>query len=364
MSPAPARYQFRPRHPRGVGLRQPWRSVNGPIRLMQLLGRMPDLLPYTFSVQGTLQTNAASTAVFTATMDADADFYAMSASVALAGTGEEGIQAGGGGVGLHPFNWWATVEIQEGSSGIRLSNDPVSVGGVFGAGDQPFYYPVPWIVRAGAEIKVTVRNFSTVAGAASQRAIFCWHGFKKFLSSPELPIDVLLEPRLLETLQHYREQGKLGHVEPFFYSLLTGQTALSGGAGSFVPLQMETPTITIAEADFAACYLMAEFYDSTGKVAEYGTRVSGATTVDDYTHLVQLVIDEGDTRLSDRPVPVSNLFGHGKRVMPLPKPLVLKAGQTFTIILAPQTAAPPADGIWKGQFTLAGVRIFPSKVRR
>lgn len=354
--------QLRPRHPQGRGLQQPWRSVNGPVRLMQLLGRMPDLLPYTFSIQVPINTTAPNTVIRSRIMDAESDFYAVSTSVCLTGTGEEGLAPGGGALGLKPFYWWGKVSIQEGQSGIRLSNQPMSIGSVFGYGDRPCYWPVPWIIRAGREVKLTVRNESTL-GSANHTAIFCFHGFKRLLSTPELPIDVLMEPRLLDTFREYREFGQLGHVEPFFYSLLTGQTGLSGAAGNFVPGGTETPTVTVADADFACCYLAAEVFDSTGKIAEFATKVSGATTVNDYAHLCQLLVDEGNVRLTDRPVPVANLFGHGKRFMKLPKPLIVKSGQTFTLILTPQIAAPPADGIWKGGFTLAGVRIFPDARR-
>lgn len=330
-----------------------WRRINGPMELARRLGRWPDLVPHHFAVRMTADLSVLGTVTdANARVEMDGDFYAMAASVGIIDPGFDGVEGFIGLTHLSPMMLAAHTDIWEEQGGRRLSNLPVSIGSVWGRGDRPFVYPCPWILPAGARVNVRLRHVGNglAGGSAGTVLIFVWHGFKRLSSTPPLPADILLEPRLIDVLRGYADRGQLYRIEPYFYSLLTGQSGL-GVQSDFIPGLTESPTVTIADADFAATYIMSEFFDDVGQGYISDSLNHSAA------HLIRFVVDEGRRRMDDRPLSIDSVTGHGKRWTKLPYPLLLRRGQTFSAIVTPQVRSGISVNRWLGHITLAGARI-------
>lgn len=333
---------------------KPWVAVNGSSRLIERLGHVPDLLPYRFVLSLTIPTVAVP-GVETVQeaideIEGEGDFYCLSSHVEVvqAGSDIEGYQQKSGG----PACWPGKVLITEESGGIRYSNGPVQVGAIFGSHTWPFYWPVPAIWRAGRQIRIEVferHKDSVDQGAHTARFVF--EGFKVLGSTVDLPIDTLLEPRLLETLRIYRELGELGRVEPYFYGF---------NFDSFeepLSLRGATRTINVTDGAFAGTYLMgAAFNQTTGheQFAESGG-VGHAG--------IQFIKNEGKIRYQDRPIEFGSILGDANRMMQLPKPLVLNRNESLACVLTPKARGAPVSEAHDMYVTLAGARILPGVTR-
>lgn len=329
------------------------RSVNGPLELARLLGRRPDLKPFTLTANAVINTTVNPSEVdVEMQVPADSDFHAIAATLAFFDSSTPDVEGFTGQPHLTPAYWWAHADIKEDRGGKRLSNIPVSVGSIFGSGREPFVYPVPWELKAGTRVDVEIYNQSTI-GPSDGRFFIAWHGVKKHAGSARLPMPLLMEPRLLPLLSRYARGGRLLEVDPFFYSLFTGHDQL-GSSTRFTPLATESPTFTVSGHDFACCWLTAEFFEQTGAAFLQGAALGRANV------MVELVLDEGRTKLSSRPLHVETIFGHGTHWMRLPEPLLIREGQSLTAVVTPQqltgTAAP--NDRWIGHLTFAGARLY------
>jgi hypothetical protein len=340
MSPARARATARP-----------WRSVNGAEIVEQLLRRRLDLSAFDLVASGSIDgSTVGSTATVTAQLSGDEDFYAISASVGIidgAGAAAEGFTSR---PGASPDFWEAHVDIVCDRSGRRLSNMPVSLASIFGRGDRPFTYPVPWRIKAGTEVRVKLDSFTT-RGTNPTRFFLVWHGVKRPAGSPALPAPLLSEPRLIPLLSDYRAAGRRPRLEPFFYSLFTGHDA-NGSTTGFSPMTAEAPSFTVVGGDFAVCYLMAEFFDEAGDPAHVDGLGLGRSH-----HTVDLVVND-TTKITQKPVSLWSMFGHGRRWMKLPAPLLLTSGSRLTALVTPVQNPSAATNRWLGHLTFAGARIY------
>jgi len=327
-----------------------WKALNGGVSLAGMLGRQPELSQFVLAARGQINTTVDdTTTTLEAQVPADSDLYVLSASLcitdqAVDGEGFTNVPA------LSPEYWWAHVEISEDRGGKRLSNAPVSVGSIFGRGDRPFMYPAPWYLKAGTRVRVGILNESEIGSNPSTFWV-CFNALRAPANAPKLPYPFLLEPRLLDVLSSYYGAGELASVEPFFYSLFTGHSYLGKKTG-FVPMATESPTFTVSGHDFACCYLMGEIYDDS-TVAYLNSAAAGLAD-----HLVQLVLDEGKVRLMDRPVAFHSLFGHGKRWMKLPQPLIIPAGHSLTAIVTPGKLPGSPEQRFLDHLTFAGVKLY------
>jgi hypothetical protein len=331
---------------------KPWRSVNGIEILEQLLRDRADLRPFELVAMGSLDGSVSgSTTTVTAQLAGDDDFYAIQASVGIidgAAAAAEGFTAR---PGASPDFWHADVDIVQDRGGRRLSNLPVSLASIFGRGDRPFTYPVPWHIKSGTEIRVRVRSLTT-RGTNPTSFYLTWHGLKRAKGAPPLPALLSSEPRMNGLLSQYRDAGRVSGVEPFFYSLLVGHDA-NGSTTGFSPMAAEAPSFTVVGGDFAVCYLMAEFFDENGDPAH----VDGLG-IDRSHHTVDLTVND-DKKVTQKPVSLWSLFGHGRRWMKLASPLVVSSGSRLTAMVTPVQMPSAATTRWLGHLTFAGARIYP-----
>jgi len=329
-----------------------FRSVNGIEIVEQLLRRRSDLVPFDLVAAGSIDgSTVGTTTTATAQLSGDEDFYAIQASVGIidgAAAAAEGFTAR---PGASPDFWEAHVDIMQDRGGRRLSNIPVAIASVFGRGDRPFTYPVPWRIRAGTEIRVKLDSFTT-RGTNPTRFFLTWHGVKRPAGAPPLPALLLSEPRLIPVLSDYRAAGRVSRVEPFFYSLFIGHDP-NGSITNFSPMVAEAPSFSVVSGDFAVCYLMAEFFDENGDPAH----VDGLG-VDRSDHTVHLVVDS-QGNVTQKAVALWSLFGQGRRWMKLPSPLVLPQGSRLTAIVTPVQLPSTTTSRWLGHLTFAGARIYP-----
>jgi hypothetical protein len=366
----------------------PWRSVSGPAALARAIGRYPDHLQafsyliarngvgvnqaagQTGRISSIIQGNAITQEL---DIDSDSDFWCLSTSMAIqffTGTPRTGF----GALFAHSTgSWWAHVDPREESGGSALSDQPIAVGAVFGdGGDRPHVLPCPWILRSGARIVMRLVSNSDVGVGTGSTIIYpTLHGFKRMLSGPDLPLDVFLEPRLLDSFRQARLDAKLARIEPVFYSMLFNFTP-----DAFAPPDEALPmltlqrTITAADGDVFLCNLYGQVFNDIGAPGVIGTSVppvvAGTSPHISDAHLVRLVVDEGLRRIDDRPIPLRSLFGYGARWGKIPKPIHLRAGQTMTATLSPQSRAigGSGGGSWRAMLSFAGVKVYPQETRR
>ncbi len=317
-----------------------WQTRNGWGFLQHAIGGWGGLIPHQVTVgpvvlaaspDGDTQTTGSAQAI----IESDSDFYVLSASV----TGYDPTQLDsnaqlGYSSEAWPDYWDATCVVSlEGGSGLRLSDQPAHVGTIFGGQRQeteapavyythlrhyiPREFVVPWILPPGVTLRVDVSQRYTTA----QTAYFTFHGFKRMLSTPPLPLDFLLSPAVVGTLQRYRDAGELCRVEPFFYSL--------NYEGADRPvLNTETATLTVSDADFCITDLTCALLDPD-QAAEFPA--GGFFRA--FNEPTRLVVDQGDFRLDGRPFPLNAYFGTGREPGRLPTPLVMPAGSTLTSLL-------------------------------
>jgi len=329
-----------------------FRSVNGLEILEQLLRRRSDLVTFDLVASGEINAGlVGQTTTVSAQLAGDEDFYAIQASVGIIDPAPGAAEGFTGRPGASPEFWEAHVDIMQDRGGRRLSNIPVAIGSIFGRGDRPFTYPVPWRIRAGTQIRVKLDSFTT-RGASPTKFFLTWHGVKRPAGSPPLPALLLSEPRLIPVLSDYRAAGQVSRVEPFFYSLFIGHDA-NGSTTGFSPMVAEAPSFSVVSGDFAACYLMAEFFDEAGDPAH----VDGLG-VDRSDHTVHLIVNDDDN-VTQKAVGLWSLFGQGKRWMKLPSPLVMPQGSRLTAIVTPVQLPSVSTTRWLGHLTFAGARIYP-----
>lgn len=368
---------------------RPWASVSGPGALMRAFQRYPDhLIPFTYLIgadgtttnvpiggRGLLSTVVAGTAITQILdLESDGDFWVLGASMPIHMAGA-GLRAGFGRFFAHSVgSWWATCDPREESGGSSLSDQPVSVGAIFGdGGDRPNLFPCPWVLRAGTRVRMRIVSNSGAAGPgnADTRVWPLLHGFKRLGSGPDLPIDYFLEPRLLECFRALRIDSALGRVEPIFYSLLYGFNPDDAAPGQLdVQMLTQQQTITAADGDVFLLNLYGQVFNDLGIPGNIGTSVSAAAIAGCGAHIsdghvIRVTLDEGTRRLDDRPVPLRSLSGNGARWGKYPKPIHVRTGQTLTATVTPQ--ARPTDGTssrgWKIMLTFAGVKVYPSRDR-
>ena len=344
----------------------PWQSVNGYETLRRKLGHAADLEPFQLVFTFNFNTPAAvgTELEITATrrVEGEADFYVVGS---YATAQDPAVDFESFDFQPTPEGWTAKVLIQEESGGIRFMNDFVSLGHIFGGecandftsgtlddfGVRIYHWPVPAIWRAGREIRVTIRHrFNASVPNNPYVAKLVFVGFKKMGTTPDLPIDYLLDPRLLDTFREFRARGQLGRVEPFFYAFnfddLTRQ----------VGLETQSRTQLITDAAFAGLHVLGTVYaPDVGLLARPSQ--SGMEA------LLQFTINEGQRRLQDRPQQFYNVTGIGKRPHNLAKPLVIMPGESLTTIYTPLTRIVAAQGNWDTYVTIGGARIFPGDAR-
>ena len=344
----------------------PWRSVNGYDALRRRLGKMPDLEPFQLVFTFAFNTPAAvgQELEMTATrrVEGEADFYVVGS---YATAQDPTVDFESFDFQPTPEGWTAKVMIQEETGGIRFMSDFVSLGHIFGGecandlstgtfedgGVRVYLWPVPAIWRAGREIRITIRHrFNASVPNFAYVAKLVFVGFKKFGTTPDLPLDYLLEPRLLETFRDFRSRGQLGRVEPFFYAF--NFDSLSRQVG----LETQSRTLLITDAAFAGLHALGTVYaPDSGLLARPSQ--SGMEA------LLQFTINEGARRLQDRPQQFYNVTGIGKRPHNLSKPLIVMPGESLTTIYTPLTRVVAGQGNWDTYVTLAGARIFPGDAR-
>lgn len=339
-----------------VGPSRIFRTVNGAQIMEQLLSRRLDLRPFDLVATGSINAGVVgqSTTV-TAQLAGDDDFYALQASIGIidgAAATAEGFTSR---PGASPDFWEAHVDIVQDRGGRRISNSPVALASIFGRGDRPFTYPVPWLVKAGTEIRVKLDSFST-RGTNPTRFFLVWHGVKRPKGSPPLPALLLSEPRLIPLLSDYQRAGIHPRVEPFFYSLFIGHDN-NGSTTGFQPMVAEAPSFSVVSGDFACCYLMAEFFDENGDPAH----VDGLG-IDRSHHTVQITVNDKQP-FSNKGVSLWSLFGQGRRWMKLPSPMLLSQGSRLTALVTPVQIPSAATSRWLGHLTFAGARIYPGGLR-
>lgn len=317
-----------------------FRSVSGYARAAEIAGRHPHLEPYRFTPGQVLITAGLPGAPTVATADlrvpGGADIYCLGASIEGHDTNAPETFTGMGAHGdaVSPEAWYATAEMSEDVGGVRYVSGPVRAGHLYGRGELPCWFPVPLVLKGGTTLRLGFSHQDVTA--MSFWPVF--HGFKRIHDGPALGVDVLLTPRLLHLLRAYRDAGRLGRVEPFWYAL-----NFTGTLG----LRTEQRSFTVAAADFVCLDLMGAVTDPNNEAFFSPSDI-----------LVRLNIDQGRTRLEERPVPLANLFGSGRRPFQLARPLVLRRGQTLTAIVTQQQRSTAAQGQWDIFLTFAGVRIF------
>ena len=210
---------------------------------------------------------------------------------------------------------------------------------------------MPWHIRAGTQIRVKLSSFTT-RGTNPTRFFLTWHGVKRPAGAPPLPALLLSEPRLIPVLSDYKAAGRVSRVEPFFYSLFIGHDA-NGSTTNFSPMVAEAPSFSVVSGDFAACYLMAEFFDENGDPAHVDGLGVGRSD-----HTVHLIVNE-DQNVTQKAVALWSLFGQGRRFMRLSSPLVMPQGSRLTVIVTPVQLPSTLTTRWLGHLTFAGARIYP-----
>lgn len=269
----------------------------------------------------------------------------------------------------------ARVSIRDGNGGRTISAGPCSIGHLFGGGPRPYIWPAPWRVQPGTELTVTLLDTSTI----SQFVQLTLFGFKRYLSEPEIPIDFLLDPRLVRLLSKYRASGRNVQPEPFFYPLAwAGTTDFNAGTQSEgrSPFQTESRTFAVTEADFACVHLAGSIYDPApdvggaswimNNILENNVHASvapgGAPLVGNGVSLetVRIITQLGRERLDDRPVGLGALFGTGRDIGRYASPLVIPKGDSLSAILNFKDSSQGNNFPLRADLTFGGVRLVES----
>lgn len=297
-------------------------------------GTLPDSIPFDLVV------NAVGTGfdLFTLTTDpVDGEFYILSTSI-------EGDNHGGGQAGLgtvptqSPDHLNVTInDFGEDASGVRYLMNKVHARHIFGSGALPYHWPAPLIVPQGAQLR-----FDLLEEEGTEYTYrLAFHGFKRSASTPPLPLDFFLSPRLLDVFREQRSRLELGRVEPFVYGV-------SIAGGNIPPFGTEQFSFTVTEGYFVLCDLMGALSDENHQPIQAPP------------YLVRFSADVGDVRFEDRGVPWDTAFGTGRRPRALHKPLILPAGSTFTILLTDvRSATTFGSSRVDGSMAFSGVRILP-----
>jgi hypothetical protein len=328
-----------------------WKAVNGWARLARVMQRRPDLIPYWFVIRGVrpaLVGEGIVESVFTADVPGDGEFYGFAGSMAFWDDDILGTQGFKGDFADSPEKGRVTVELRVEQGGKPYSNRPVHLGSIFGTGARPFFYPVPFIWQPNTRIVVRYRAaFSVDYDGENHNVMIVFHGFKRLMTSPPLPVDILLEPRLLDTFRDFRGRGQLGKVEPYFYGFNFEEADV-------LARPADPRTINVAGGDFAGVYQMAAVFAPQTPTACYKSKP---------TTLVRFVRGMGKTRIDYGPHPLVNLCGVGKRPYRYVKPLVLRKGESLTTIVTHPDRSDGVQGSWETYITLAGVKIHPPAER-
>ncbi len=99
-------------------------------------------------------------------------------------------------------------------------------------------------------------------------------------------------------------------------------------------------------------YPPQEFFDENGDPAHVDGLGIGRSD-----HTVQLTLNDR-VAITQKPVSLWSIFGHGRRWMRLPAPLLLPSGSRLTALVTPVQLPSTATSRWLGHLTFAGARIY------
>jgi hypothetical protein len=351
-----ARGQRAPIGPR-IGEEFGWRQVNGWEKLRRVIGKIPNAIPHVVSLvmdaphSGQALTEVESTG--TVLIPPECEFYCLATSVAgnIPGASSR-MFPGSSTARFQPEGLLVKVLIQYESGGFRWSNAPVQVGHLFGDWERPYYWPAPWIIPGGTQIKATV--FNRENAAQTTRYFFNFIGFKMFNTDPPLPTDFLLSPRILDVVRRAKlSQGSI-RVEPYVYAL--NFDTLGNVPSTFGPRVAhgaEQQTFSVADADFA-------IVDQMGQVNGLSLDDGSGSTLPDFNpgNTVKLTLDVGRRRVDDRALPLVSIFGSAREPFRYAYPLVVTRGGNLTALVSFFRASSQ-----NAYLTFSGVRIFPGGFR-
>lgn len=337
-----------------------WRQLNGWEKLRRLLGKIPNILPYTASIEVSIAETAdvftETTGTGTVLIPPECEFYVLATSIANARVGDDTATISP----FDPFNdpegYIGKVTVIHEQGGFRWSNAPVRVGHMFGRGDRPYFWPAPWIVPGGTTLRATVTNRQP--GVDTNRLLLSFHGFKRFNTDAPIPTDFLLGPRLLDVIRRSRyRHGERIRVEPYVYALNFDElSTLPDTFSPRPPHGIEQKTFSVSEADFA-------IVDQLGTVESVDNDAPG---IDDRGGTTcRLTLDVGKRRVDDRAVPVVSIFGSARRPFRYAYPLVIPRGGNLTAFLQFNFTSIlfGSDRAENAYLTFVGARIFPETLR-
>lgn len=328
----------------GAKIKAALELVNGWELLEQLLGDQPNLEPFTYIAAGSsvgTPPNAPNNLIAGPFItDGDAEFYCLGLSLQgfSIGNPDAGEQFQGIGVGNNCEAWYGLSQIQEASGHILYSNIPCRSGHIFGTGIRPYLPPVPYIWKPGTSIRVFAQNNDVT----SESLFYGFHGFKRYLSGPPLPIDFLFDPRVAPLLAYYRERNALGRIEPYAYGVNFDSRTNTAG------YRTDQGGFTVADADFWIFDIMAAVTDPNAE-----SYFNPADAV------MRLSVNGGDSRLDDRPIALNSIAGSGSRPYRLSSPIPILRGGDLTALVTMLQQSTASDGNWDSFLTFAGLRVFP-----
>lgn len=339
-----------------------WRSSNGWERVARELEAWPELEPFTYvmliewaNIDPALNPEGAGASP-TIQIDGDADFYCTDLTMSVVEDPErQGWQDGIW--DESPESMRALILLLEETGGATFCNDWIHPGLFAGIGGRPGKLPVPKIWKAGT--RITGRFHALFGGDVDtgqvlKQAWLCFHGFKRRLGTPPLPIQLLLDPRLVAPLEAYRAGGKIGRVEPFFYSVNFGP--LPGAPDLGIAQQTQEDSFTVTDSEFLLLDWSVIQHVPSSQSSSYSYRFPPAGRVRFY-------VDAGELRLDDRPINLALQHGKAaKRPVRFPAPLILKPGQQFSVLYT-QTERGDLTPRRENYFGFGGVRIFPPGAR-
>jgi len=308
----------------------------------------------------------ASSATQTVIVEGDGELVIVAASCSgfLPGDIDEVPTAGLHGTpNATPDGWPATVQVSEEAGGFRLSDKPVRVSAMFGSAERPCRWPVPWVLRPGAEVRIDVTQFWNV----SQRAFFSFYGYKRDPAGSSTTAPAWSWSDTDQRVRHLLRSYGAPSVSPFWFGFsfdeLTGRS----------PLQSETRHVTISGCDFAALNLYAGFDDPSDGAGYFvfddliteqeQLRLTGAgpptggPPLRVTANTMRLALDNGAVRLDDRPVAVVAECGTGRRPGMFARPLLVEDGRSLSATVLFADASLGTNTATRGYITVGGVRI-------